>query len=387
MRLLRFMGYPINNFSTLEASVALQLLTMREQGDTGLVAFDGVLRLPAADQFCAQAGPEAIDTSLPSPVRSAPAGGPLRYAIAAHRLIRRFQPDVVHAYFGPSSDILNELAPLHPKVRFVRTIGSTPIATRRGARFPALRRLKWRASLRNMDAVLCVAPHIRDMLRALGVDGDRLYVNANPTDVHRFVPRSDWNDPAMLQLLFLGRLDPIKNLGTMIRGVVLAGSGADAVPLRLTIYGRGPLEDALHRLVADLQADDLIQFAGRTDDVPAALAGAHVYLQASHHEGSPAAVAEALAAGLPVLLSDIPGHRQMIEDGVQGWFFDGAEPEALASACRRLWADRSRLAVMGAAARQRACDHFTMERWMEGETAVYAAVLGGRTAPRRDGAG
>lgn len=373
MRVLRFMGYPIDNFSTLEIAVASQARALRAAGGTAVVAFDGVARPAAAEAFAASCGADALHVALPA--ASGGLASAVAYGVAAQRLIRAIRPDVVHAYFGMSAAILNELAGLHPRTRFLRTIGSSPIASARGTRYPRLRRWKWHWTLRGLDAVVCVAPHIRDMLRELGLDAGRMCVIPNPTDIERFRPRGDESVPDRLDLAYVGRLDPIKNLETLVRGVVLANSGDAPVPVSLMLYGTGPSRDALQRLISELRATDAIRLAGRVDDVPAALARARVYVQASWHEGCPAAVGEAMAAGLPLLLSDIAAHRSLVQQGTQGEFFDPRDPASLAQAIRLLWQSRCRLPAMGRAARAHAERALTPDRWVEQELKLYESLL------------
>lgn len=390
MRLLRFMGYPINNCSTLERAMARQALAVRAAGGAALVAFDGVRRTAAAQAFADEAGADVLHTGLAGFRAGAGAlvrGADLaRHAAQAESLIRRFRPDVVHSYFGPSAAVVNELALLHPRIRFVRSIGSTPVASARGARHPQLRRLKWRLCLRHQHAVVCVAPHIRDQLLALGVDALRLHVIPNPTDVRRFTPRATVDDAATtaagdatgdapLRLVFLGRLDPIKNLPGLLAGVEAACRGTPALRLHLRIHGEGPEHDALAAAIAarGLQAE--VQLAGRTDDVAAVLQEADAYVQASHHEGAPAAVGEAMAAGLPLLLSDIPAHRAMITPGLEGLLFDPRDPQALAAALRMLARDPALRRRMGARARATAERELALERWVERELALHASLL------------
>ena len=376
MRLLRFMGYPINNFSTPELAVARQALAVTASGGTALVAFDGFKREAAVEAFLKEA--DALYTGLPNP-----AGAPLldlgRYLLAADRLIRRFRPDVVHSCFGPSASALNELALLHPRVHFVRSIGSTPVASSRGARFPRLRVAKWRLALRHQDAVVCVAPHIAEQLRGFGVDAARLHVIPNPTDLRRFTPRpagaSGGDGP--LTLAFLGRLEAVKNLGGLLRGFALAAAGLQ--PLRLRIYGEGPERPVLTALIRQLGLADRVTLMGRTDDVPGALRQADACVQASPHEGSPAAVGEAMAAGLPLLLSDIPAHRAMIHAGREGLLFPAQDPVAMADAIRRLASDATARERMGRQARASAERELAMERWVEREVSLYGQLLHGET--------
>lgn len=371
MRLLRFMGYPINNFSTLELAVARQAVAVRGAGGQALVAFDGSRRNAAAEAFLREA--DALHTGLPGPA-GAPLLGLGRYLLAADRLIRRFRPDVVHSYFGPSAGLLNELALLHPRVRFVRSIGSTPVASARGARFPRLRVAKWRLALRHQDAIVCVAPHIAEQLRGFGVDAQRLHVIPNPTDLQRFTPNEVGATDRPLTLVFLGRLEAVKNLPGLLRGFALAAAG---LPLRLCLYGEGPERPALTALVRQLGLADRVALMGRTDDVPGALRQADAYVQASHHEGAPAAVGEAMAAGLPLILSDIPAHRSMIHHGREGLLFPPQDPSALADTIRRLAADRPARERMGRQARLTAERELALERWVERELRLYGQLLHG----------
>jgi glycosyltransferase involved in cell wall biosynthesis len=372
MRLLRFMGYPINNFSTLELAMARQALAVTAAGGAALVAFDGVKRDAAVEAFLHES--EALHTGLPNPA-GAPLAGLGRYLMAADRLIRRFKPDVVHSYFGPSAGALNELALLHPRITFVRTIGSTPVASPRGSRFPRLRVAKWRLALRHQDAVVCVAPHIAEQLRGFGVDAARLHVIPNPTDLHRFTPRQGGKGDGPLTLVFLGRLEAVKNLGGLLRGFALAAAGLQ--PLRLRIYGEGPERPVLTALIRQLGLSDRVTLMGRTDDVPGALRQADAYVQASHHEGAPAAVGEAMAAGLPLLLSDIPAHRAMVHAGREGLLFPAQDPAALADAIRRLATDAAARERMGRQARLTAERELALERWVEREVALYGQLLHG----------
>jgi glycosyltransferase involved in cell wall biosynthesis len=372
MRLLRFMGYPINNFSTLELAMARQALAVTAAGGAALVAFDGVKRDAAVEAFLHEA--DALYTGLPNPA-GAPLAGLGRYLVAADRLIRRFKPDVVHSYFGPSAGALNELALLHPRVHFVRSIGSTPVASSRGARFPRLRVAKWRLALRHQDAVVCVAPHIAEQLRGFGVDAARLHVIPNPTDLRRFTPRPAGTGDGPLTLVFLGRLEAVKNLPGLLRGFALAAAG---LQLRLRLYGEGPERPVLTALVRQLGLADRVTLMGRTDDVPGALRQADAYVQASHHEGAPAAVGEAMAAGLPLLLSDIPAHRSMIHAGREGLLFPAQDPAALAEAIRRLASDTAARERMGRQARQTAERELALERWVEREVALYTQLLHGQ---------
>jgi glycosyltransferase involved in cell wall biosynthesis len=106
-----------------------------------------------------------------------------------------------------------------------------------------------------------------------------------------------------------------------------------------------------------------------TDDVRPYLRAADAFVSASVGEGMPNAVLEAMACGLPLLLSDIPGHRELVEPDVNGALVTPDEPAALVAALEALVAEPSALKAMGAHSRALARERFPMQR-------VEAAYLG-----------
>ncbi|RME91416.1 MAG: glycosyltransferase [Anaerolineae bacterium] len=79
---------------------------------------------------------------------------------------------------------------------------------------------------------------------------------------------------------------------------------------------------------------------------------ADLYISPSHIDGSSVSLMEALACGLPCLVSDIPANKEWVTDGVNGYLFPDGDADALAEAIERAMAQRERLAEMGRAARQ-----------------------------------
>ena len=85
-----------------------------------------------------------------------------------------------------------------------------------------------------------------------------------------------------------------------------------------------------------------------------------------------------MAAGLPLLLSDIPAHRAMIHGGREGLLFPAQDPAALAEAIRRLASDAAARERMGRQARLTAERELALERWVEREVALYGQLLHGQ---------
>ena len=87
-------------------------------------------------------------------------------------------------------------------------------------------------------------------------------------------------------------------------------------------------------------------------DLPRYYRASDLYLSASHSDGTSISLLEALACGCPALLSDIPGNREWIEPGVQGWLFPSGDADSLTERILQAASDRRRLGEMGQAARR-----------------------------------
>lgn len=102
---------------------------------------------------------------------------------------------------------------------------------------------------------------------------------------------------------------------------------------RLLLMGTGSQEGLLRAMVSDAGVDDRVYFGGFAplQDLPGIYRSADVYVSASHSDGSSVSLMEALACGKPALVSDIPGNREWIQPGEQGWLFKDGNSEELAA--------------------------------------------------------
>jgi glycosyltransferase involved in cell wall biosynthesis len=115
--------------------------------------------------------------------------------------------------------------------------------------------------------------------------------------------------------------------------------------VRFVAVGQGPLEAEIRAMHARLGLGDRFALLGYRDDATRVMAACDVFCLASHYEGLPIALMEALALGLPVVATDVGGIREIVTDGEQGVLVPRAAPAQLADALLRMTAD-------GAARRQ-----------------------------------
>lgn len=138
---------------------------------------------------------------------------------------------------------------------------------------------------------------------------------------------------------------------------------------RLRLYGAGGDEPELRRQCTRLGLDGSVEWMGRTDDVPGALAGSSVFVQSSRGEGFPLALMEAMASAVPCAAFDCaPGVREIVRDGEDGLLAPPGDLDALAERLLRLTGDAALRDGMGDRARvnvQRFSEEKVLARWLE----------------------
>ncbi|MFO7906551.1 MAG: glycosyltransferase family 4 protein [Planctomycetota bacterium] len=143
----------------------------------------------------------------------------------------------------------------------------------------------------------------------------------------------------------------------------------------LLIIGDGPQRMTLLRWRDSLRIADRVHFLGERDDVSALLPHLSVFWIGSQYEGQSNAVMEAMAHGLPVVASDIPGNRDLVIDQRTGYLFPVGDRAALARLTQRLL-DNPRLAQsMGTAGRARIAENFSVRQMIDRHVTLYKRLL------------
>ncbi len=124
----------------------------------------------------------------------------------------------------------------------------------------------------------------------------------------------------------------------------------------LLLLGGGSMAQPIRRILMNGNALDQVQLPGQVSqaDLPRWYQMADLYISPSHIDGSSVSLMEALACGLPVLVSDIPANREWVTDGVNGWLFPDGDASALAARILSIMAQRDRLDAIRRAARRSA---------------------------------
>jgi glycosyltransferase involved in cell wall biosynthesis len=175
--------------------------------------------------------------------------------------------------------------------------------------------------------------------------------------------------------VYAGRLHPAKGLVELVeawRGVIERAPSA-----RLWLVGEGSEADRLRSHIEARGLAGAVVLAGAFDDVGDFLAAADLFVLPSHEEGMSMALLEAMAAGLPIVASDIPGNRTLLEDGVHARLTPVGDVGSLTESIVEMLLDRELAAPLGAAARRRAETEFSLERCVERHVELFERLTSG----------
>jgi glycosyltransferase involved in cell wall biosynthesis len=293
---------------------------------------------------------------------------------------RHHRARLVHAHVyeaNTTATVAARFAGRPPVIASLHNLGTV-----RGLR----RRLQDRILNRFRAAVVCVSQGVREnYLAEVGAPPDRVTVLYNGIDVEaiRAVPpdrdgmRAEFGfPPGSPVVTCVSRLKAHKGHGDLLEALARLAPREPGV--RLLVVGDGPERPALE---ARSRAPDLkgrVTFTGNRDDVPRLLRSSDLAALASLREGFSNVVLECLAAGLPLVVTDVGGNREAMDGERTGLLVPPRDPQALARGLERLLVDDALRIRLAKAAAERAL-RFDLERTLDETEALYDRLLGGIT--------
>ncbi len=185
--------------------------------------------------------------------------------------------------------------------------------------------------------------------------------------------------PAAFTLISVGRLTPEKDFPSLLHAFAILSASLPNV--RLWILGDGPERESLRTLIQRLGLSDSVQMLGMRDDVGYWLAQADLFVLASVSEGLPVALLEALAVGLPAVVTNVGGMPEVLESSGAGIVVPPRDPPALAAAILEIARRPDRLPALREAARRRYSERYTLERMAADYLRLYLECLGRAPLP------
>src|SRR3954447_568091 len=296
------------------------------------------------------------------------------------RLLRNFQPDIVHAHMV-HANLLGRLVRLvHPIRVLICTAHNLRETSEKGGG-TWHKELLYRITdpLAHRTTIICKAAFDR-YVQTKAVPARRLQIIPNGVDTAVFAPSLAVRHRIRTSLaltneftwLAVGRLVEQKDYPNLLRALALLPAGNWS----LLIAGKGPLEANLRALVAELGLVEHVRFIGTTNNMPDVFNAADAFVMSSSFEGLSAALLEAACTGLPAVVTDAGGNSDLVLDQRTGYVVPPQDSQALASAMKRLMsmAEPERLAL-GTAARQHCLDYYRFDKIARTWVRLYSRLL------------
>jgi len=235
-----------------------------------------------------------------------------------------------------------------------------------------------------VDRVLSVSERLADrMARDVGFPRERIHTIRNGLDLAQWGAGDRARTRAALGataddvlVLAVGRLVPVKNHALLLSA--FAQARKNVTRGRLLIAGDGSLKTELEARIRSLGMEGDVTMLGERRDIPDLLAACDVFVLSSDSEGMSNTIIEAMAAGRPVIATDVGGNPELVADGDTGLLVDRGNADAMASAMVALASDAALRERMGTAGRERACRDFGVTRMLQDYERMYLDVAAGR---------
>jgi len=249
------------------------------------------------------------------------------------KIFKKIKPDIINAHYVTSYGHLAVLSGFKPLV--VTAWGSDILVAPKES---LIAKQAVKCVLKKADLITCDADHMKKAIIKLGASENKIEIINFGIDVNRFLPgEKDLELSHKLGvsgskiIISLRTFEPGYNLETLLRAMVLVLRKYPTV--KLIMVGGGSQEGFLKNLVSRLKIDDSVKFVGLVlnDDLPRYLRLADIYVSTSLSDGGIASsTAEAMACGLPVVITNTGDNREWVKDGENGFLIPVKNPEILA---------------------------------------------------------
>lgn len=290
----------------------------------------------------------------------------VKSAWAIRGLIREENFDIVHLHTKRAHALAAWFAGRRRRAKFVVT-RRMDYPEKSGAR------ARWLYN-RGADGVVAISQTIADLLRAAGVEQNKMRVIYSGIDAARFeqrTPKSKLSQPAIVGTVAV--LEERKGLRYLLEAA--ARLKAQGLSIEYRIAGAGPLLAELQQLAQQSGLDDRVRFVGFVADTAAFLADLDIFVLPSLFEGLGVAVLEAMAAGKPVIASRVGGLAESVLDGESGLLVAPRDAVALAEAIANLVNAPVLALQMGRRGAVRVKERFSLDPMARANEAFYYDLL------------
>ena len=336
--------------------------------------------------FAAEAREMGIDTRIIAN------RNPLADLRELKKLVDSEKFDIIHSH-GARGNFMSALLKRHARLPLLTTVHSDPKLDYMGR--PVARVTYGLANafaLRRMDNLTGVSSSMTELLISRGFEPDKLFTiyngvemktaDALPTRREFYAAHGiDFPDDS-INVGIAARLNPVKDIATLIRGFAIAEKSAPR--LRLLIAGEGPEEEMLRAFAAELGVADKVAFLGWISDTDAFYSCLDINTLTSVSETFPYALTEGARYSLATVSSRVGGVPALIDSGVNGLLFEPGDYEKLGKALALLAESEVVRSTMAQRLHDKVAAEFSLEATCRTQRGIYETILRRESAKRKN---
>lgn len=307
--------------------------------------------------------------AIPKLCRDISVSSDIQALLSIRKHLKKIKPDLVSTH-SSKAGFLGRIAARTLKIPVIFTAHGWAFTSGKTKKSRRVFRFLERAVLPVTDFFITVSDYDRQLgLKLLGVSSDKIVTIHNGMPDIPDTLRANPMQEGVVNIVKVARFDKQKNHEELLQAV----RGLDAIHIHF--IGDGPLEESVRSLTGNLNEAEKVTFWGSRDDVDKHLAQGQLFALISNWEGFPRSTIEAMRAGLPVVVSDVGGAGEAIEEGVNGFKIRQGDVETLRNRIEKLVSDPLLRQRMGEAARKYYEEYLTFDQMYHTTVGVYHQVL------------
>lgn len=294
-----------------------------------------------------------------------------KFSIAAvpklYRLLNEIEPDVLHLhnrffYSTAIGHLIARATTFDGKLITTVHLGTIDgVSNVAGVLAKIYENSVGRFAVRNSDHIVAVSEAVATHATSLGADEPDTHVIPNGVDTDKFYPAEE--EPDDRTILFVGRL--VKNKGPQDLLWALPEVFDRHPNASAAFVGTGPLRKQLETRASELAISDRVEFRGWVDDVASVMRSARIYCRPSYTEGLPLTLLEAMASGIPPIVTPVAGVSEVVEDGKTGILVPTGDTTSLVTALATLLDRPREVTEIGRLAREHVVETYDWESRVE----------------------
>lgn len=251
----------------------------------------------------------------------------IAWILQVRKLLRQIKPDILDAHFIGVPGYLGAVSGFHPLS--LTALGSDILIMPKKSQ---VYKFLTKRALKTADIVVCNSETMKRELLNLGANPQKIRIIYNGVDTNKFSPSSrKLGLTGPLKIISIRMFKPVYNMEMLIRAIPLV---LEQTPeTQFIIAGEGPQRKYLLSLIASLRISNNVEFVGLIshNKLPEYLASSDIYVSTSLSDSTSLSLQEAMACELPPVITDLPGNREWITDGENGFIIPQGDIKTLAN--------------------------------------------------------